>query len=153
MLRMSLMSLAAIAALSVPAGAHAADAPRYITGDRAPDRSSLPFSEGVMVGDTLYVAGHIGIDPKTGQAPKDTEAEVKLVMDGVAETVKSAGLTMDDVVSVTVYCTDLALYETFNNIYKTYFHGKYPTRAFIGVASILRSGHFEVQGIAVKTKH
>jgi 2-iminobutanoate/2-iminopropanoate deaminase len=57
---------------------------------------------------------------------------------------------MDDLVSVTVYCTDLGLYDSFNSTYAGYFHGKYPTRAFIGVASLLRGGHFEVQGVAVK---
>ena len=101
-------------------------------------------------GDTLYVAGHLGLDPKTGQAPADAGLEAKLVLDAVQATLKSAGLTMDDLVSVTVYCTDLALYDSFNSTYVSYFHGKYPTRAYIGVASLLRGSHFEVQAIAVK---
>src|SRR5947209_4389009 len=87
--------------------------PRYILRDRSADRGSLPFSEGVLVGNTLYVAGHIGIDPKTDQAAQNPDAEAKLVMDAVEGTVKSAGLTMGDLVSVTVYCTDLDLYGTF----------------------------------------
>ena len=57
---------------------------------------------------------------------------------------------MDDFVSVTVYCTDLSLYDTFNAVYATYFHRHYPARAFIGVARLVRGARFEVQGVAVK---
>ena len=73
-----------------------------------------------------------------------------MVMDAVKRTVESAGLRVDDLVSVTVYCTDLQLYDTFNTVYRTYFHGHYPTRAFIGTDKLLRGAHFEVQGIAIK---
>jgi len=123
---------------------------KYIVSPRPADTKALPFSDGVLVGNTLYVAGHIGIDPKTGQAPADPEQEARLVMDGFSKTVESAGLTMDDVVSVQVFCTDLKFYETFNAVYKTYFHGNYPARAFIGAATLLRGGKYEVLGIAVK---
>jgi enamine deaminase RidA (YjgF/YER057c/UK114 family) len=58
---------------------------------------------------------------------------------------------MSDVTSITVYCTDLALYDTFNAEYRTYFQDHFPARAFIGVAKLLRGAHFEVQGIAIKT--
>jgi 2-iminobutanoate/2-iminopropanoate deaminase len=151
---MTSRALIVITAISLSAVAMAAGESRqYIAGDRSGDRAALPFSEGVLVGDTLYVSGHIGIDPKTNQAAKDPQVEAKLVLDAVQQTVRSAGLTMDDLVSVTVYCTDLELYDAFNRTYQGYFHGKFPARAFIGVARLLRGAHFEVQGIAVrKTK-
>lgn len=123
---------------------------KYIVNPRPADTKALPFSDGVLVGNTLYIAGHIGLDPKTGQPPADPEQEARLVMDGVSKTVESAGLTMDDVVSVQVFCTDLKFYETFNTVYKTYFHGNYPARAFIGAATLLRGGKYEVLGMAVK---
>ena len=104
----------------------------------------------MLVGNTLYIAGHIGLDAKTGQAPSDPEQEARLVMEGFKQTVESAGLTMDDVVSVQVFCTDLRFYETFNNVYKTYFHGDFPARAFVGAGSLLRNGKYEVLGMAVK---
>jgi enamine deaminase RidA (YjgF/YER057c/UK114 family) len=59
---------------------------------------------------------------------------------------------MDDLVSVTVYCTDLKLYGAFNEVYKGYFHGNYPARAFIGASQLVLGAHFEVQGIAAKGK-
>jgi 2-iminobutanoate/2-iminopropanoate deaminase len=115
--------------------------------------TSLPFSEAVMVGDTLYVAGHIGLDPKTQKAADKIDTEAQAVMDAVKHTIESAGLRMDDLVSVTVYCTDLQLYDEFNAVYRSYFHGHYPARAFIGVSSLVRNAHFEVAGIAARSAH
>jgi len=129
--------------------AHAADR-KFIVKPRPAGLASVPFSDAVLVGNTLYMAGTIGLDPKTGQPPASAEDEAKLVMDATKQTVEAAGLTMDDVVSIQVFCTDLKLYETFNNVYKTYFHSDFPARAFIGVNQLVRNGRFEVMGIAVK---
>jgi 2-iminobutanoate/2-iminopropanoate deaminase len=131
------------------AAAGAADR-KYIVKPRSGDRTALPFSEGVLVGNTLYIAGHIGLDAKTNMPPASPEDEARLVMNDIKQTVESAGLTMDDVVSMQVFCTDLKLYDTFNGVYKTYFHGDFPARAFLGAASLLRGGRYEVLGIAVK---
>ena len=146
----SLLSILALAtALSAPvAGA----APRSYVDHKVPQGSAqLPFSDAVLSGDTLYVAGHLGIDPHTGNAPTDPAAEARLVLEGVKRTIEAAGLTMDDLVAVTVYCTDLQLYDSFNAVYRSYFHGHYPARAFIGTDKLLRGGHFEVQGVAIKS--
>jgi reactive intermediate/imine deaminase len=123
---------------------------KYIVNPRADDRKGLPFSDAVLVGNTLYIAGHIGLDPKTSQAPADAELEAHVVMDGIKKTVENAGFSMDDIVSMQIFCTDLKLYDTFNNVYKTYFHGDFPARAFIGTDKLLRNGHYEVLGIAIK---
>ena len=71
-------------------------------------------------------------------------------MDGMQKVVESQGMTMDDLVSVQVFCTDLGLYDTFNGVYRTYFHGEFPARAFLGAAGLIRGARFEVTGIAVK---
>ncbi len=145
---MMIKTCAAIAALLATATAWAGDdAPRYLRADTGP-AATLPFSEAVWVGDTLYVSGNIGLDPQTRQPPADAAAEARLVMDAIKGTVERAGLTMDDLVSVTVYCSDLSLFDTFNTVYRGYFHGHFPARAFIGVAHILFNGRFEVQAIA-----
>jgi 2-iminobutanoate/2-iminopropanoate deaminase len=123
---------------------------KYIVNQRPPGFSGLPFSDGVLVGNTLYIAGHIGLDPKTAAPPASAEQEARLAMEGIKQTVEGAGLSMDDIVSVQVFCTDLKLYETFNGVYKTYFRGDYPARAFIGADKLLRGGRYEVMGIAVK---
>ena len=131
---------------------HAADSGRkYITPENCkPAPTCPPFSNGVMVGGTYYVAGHLGLDPSTGQAAADVETEVRLLMEEVKNTLKRGGLTMDDLVSVTVYCTDLSLYDQFNAVYRSYFQGKFPARAFIGINKLVRGARFEIQGVATK---
>jgi 2-iminobutanoate/2-iminopropanoate deaminase len=109
-----------------------------------------PFSTSVLAGNTLYVSGTLGLDPKTGQVPADVKVEIRNVLDSVKGAVEAAGYKMDDLVNVQIFCTDLALYDQFNAIYRTYFNGKFPARAFIGTDKLLRGAHFEVMGIAVK---
>jgi 2-iminobutanoate/2-iminopropanoate deaminase len=113
-------------------------------------KDTLPFSDGVLVGDTLYLAGRIGIDPETGKPPAELEKEIRLLLDGMKTTLAAANMTMDDLVSVQVFCPDLSLYEKFNEIYRTYFIKDFPARAFIGSGPLLRGGRFEAQGIAIK---
>ena len=111
---------------------------------------TVPYSYGVLAGDTYYVAGTLGLDQATGQAPQDAEQEVRNVMDGIKAKLALAGMTMDHVVSVQVFCTDLTLYDKFNAIYQTYFTNGYPARAFIGSGPLLRGARFEVNAIAVR---
>ena len=115
-----------------------------------PAVKGLPFSEAVLAGKTLYVGGTIGFDPKTGKPALTAEAEARLVMESFKEAVEAGGMTMDDVVMVQVFCSDLSLYEGFNMVYRSYFHGKFPARAFVGAGKLLRGGRFEVMGTAVK---
>jgi 2-iminobutanoate/2-iminopropanoate deaminase len=116
-----------------------------------PDKPiQAPFSNAILAGDTLYLAGSIGLDPKTGKAPEKIEDEIKLLLEGYKTTLAAAGMTMDDLVYVQVFCTDLAYYDKFNAAYKTYFTKDFPARAFIGAGSLLRGGHFEMQAIAVR---
>jgi 2-iminobutanoate/2-iminopropanoate deaminase len=110
-----------------------------------------PFSDAILSGNTLYLAGRIGIDPKTGKVPEKIEDEIKLLLDGEKDVLAQAGMTMDDLVYVQIACTDLSLFGKFNPIYASYFTTKdYPAREFIGAGSLLVGGHFELQAIAVK---
>jgi 2-iminobutanoate/2-iminopropanoate deaminase len=132
--------------------AHAAGPSRtYVTPENCKPGPCPPFRTGVMVGGTYYVAGHLGLDPATGQAPTDVETEVRLLMEEVKNTLKRGGLTMDDLVSVTVFCTDLSLYDRFNAVYRSYFHENFPARAFIGASKLVRGARFEIQGVALKS--
>jgi len=113
-------------------------------------KDERPFDDAVRVGPTLYLAGRIGLDPATQKPPADAAAEVRNVMDQIKAVLAQEGMTMDDLVTVTVFCTDVGLYGTFNDVYRTYFTKGFPARAFIGSGSLLAGGRFEVQGIAVK---
>ncbi len=118
----------------------------------APQKTvEAPFSDGILAGNTLYLAGRIGLDPKTGKPPAEIEDEIKLMLDSLKGTLTQAGMTMDDLVYVQIACSDLSLFDKFNPIYKSYFTTKdYPAREFIGAGSLLRGGHFELQAIAVR---
>jgi 2-iminobutanoate/2-iminopropanoate deaminase len=112
-------------------------------------KDTLPYSDAVLVGNTLYLAGRIGIDPETGKPPAELEKEIRFLLDGIKTTLAAADLTMDDLVSVQIFCPDLSLYDKFNEIYRTYFIKDFPARAFIGSGPLLRGGRFEAQAIAV----
>lgn len=115
------------------------------------DNPKLPFSGAILAGNTLYLSGRIGLDSKTGQAPAEINDEIRILLDHIQATLTEAEMTMDDLVYVQIACTDLSLYDKFNAAYRGYFSGKdLPAREFIGAASLLRGGHFEVQAIAVK---
>ena len=135
--------------LTAPANA-LDNARTFIAPDGYDPNNSPPFSNGVMVGNTFYVAGHIGIDTATGQAATDADREAHLVLDAVKHTLEQGGLKMQDLVSVTIYCTDLSLYDKFNAVYRSYFDTHFPARAFIGVDKLVRGAHFEIAAVAVK---
>jgi len=121
---------------------------RYIN---LPNRSpGLPFSDGVLVGDTLYMSGRIGIDPATGEAPETIEAELEFLFDGFQAVLREAGMSMDDLVWVQVYSPDVALWQQFNAAYVKLFSREFPARAFLGSGKLLLKGRFEMMGIAVK---
>jgi reactive intermediate/imine deaminase len=147
---MKLLTATLVALLLFAISSAADDSDRKHISMKRTAEMNLPFSDGVLVGNTLYVAGHLGLDPKTGKPPASAEDEAKFALDGIKEVVDYAGMTMDDLVSVQVFCSDLSLYDTFNSVYRTYFHGSYPARAFVGSGSLLRGARFEVTGIAVK---
>src|SRR5271165_413623 len=87
-----------------------------------PDRlPQAPYSSAILVGDTLYISGNIGVDPKTLKPPEQIEGEIKLLLDTYKTLLTQAGFTMDDLVYVQISCTDLSLYDKFNAMYRTYF--------------------------------
>ena len=148
MKKQALIAAVATSVLLLMAMASTKPPRRYIS---LPGRTvQAPFSDGVLVGDTLYIAGRIGLDPKTGKPPERIEDEVKLMLEGQKAVLTEAGMTMDDLVSVQVFCSDVSLFERFNAVYKSYFGKDYPARAFIGSGPLLRGGHFEMTAVAVK---
>jgi 2-iminobutanoate/2-iminopropanoate deaminase len=121
---------------------------RYINIGGRP--AELPFSDAVLVGDTLFLSGRIGIDPRTMQAAAEVDEEIRLLLDGVRATLEAAAMTMDDLVYVQVYCTNLSLYDQFNAAYRKYFGKDLPARAFLGAGSLLLGARFEMQAIAMR---
>ena len=119
---------------------------RYVTprsAANAADATQPPFSGAVVVGNTAYLAGVLG-------SGDTAEAAAKSGLDALQTSLTNAGMTMDDLVSVQIFCPDVANYDAFNKVYRTYFKQEFPARAFLGSGPLLRGAKFEIQGIAVK---
>ena len=112
--------------------------------------SNLPFSDAVLTGETLYIAGRIGIDPATGVAPPEMDEELDILFAEFSAVLSAAGMNWDDLVWVQIFCSDLTLWERFNTEYVKHFRGEFPARAFLPSPPLLRNGRFEMMGIAVK---
>lgn len=117
-----------------------------------PADARAPFSSAVLAGDILYLAGVLDIDPVTRKPGTSHEESARLVMEALKASVEAAGFTMDELVSVQVFATDLESFDTFGRVYDGYFAGPLPARAFVGVAGLMGGAHFEVTGIAVRSK-
>jgi 2-iminobutanoate/2-iminopropanoate deaminase len=117
-----------------------------------PDRpAGLPFSDAVLVGDTLYISGRIGIEATTGFAPTNLDEELKLLFADFSAVLAAGGMTWDDLVWLQIFSPDLTLWQRFNEEYVKYFKKELPARAFIASAPLLLNGRFEMMGIAVKS--
>lgn len=119
---------------------------RYINPRSASNPANAtqpPFSGAVVVGDTAYLSGVLG----TGDT---AEAAATAGLNSLQNNLKAAGMTMDDLVSIQIFCPDVANYDAFNRIYRTYFKQEFPARAFLGSGPLLQGAKFEIQGIAVK---
>lgn len=128
----------------------AAQAGREYIAARSPaDGEVPPFSGAVRAGETLYLSGTIGRE-SDGGIPTTAEREARLVLDSVRQTLEAAGMSMDDLVYVQVFSSDVSDYDAFNSVYRTYFQREFPARAFVGVGTLLFGARFEVQSIAVK---
>jgi len=136
----------AVSALVI--GLAAADHKRIRSGRT--EQANLPFSDAVWAGDTLYLSGHLGLDPATGRPPANATDEARLMLDAFKKTVETAGLTMQDLVFMQIFCSDVSLFDEFNTVYRSYFQSGYPARAFLGSGQLLFNARFEIQGIAVK---
>ena len=115
---------------------------------RTVNESGGPFSGAVLAGNTLYISGTLGLDAN-GEVPTAVDAEARNVLNNIQAQLQAAGMTMDDLVLVQVYSSDVAFYDTFNEVYRTYFSAEFPARAFLGSGTLLREARFEVMGIAV----
>ena len=131
-------------------GAQASAGRRVIRPAKAPN-TGLPFSPGILAGNTLYVAGHLGRDPVTSQLVSGgIEAETRQVLANCLEVLKTAGMDFTDVTSVTAYITNFEDFAKFNAVYTEYFPTDPPARATVQVAALNGGAKVELQMIAVK---
>jgi 2-iminobutanoate/2-iminopropanoate deaminase len=131
-------------------GAQSRDQRQVIRPEKAPN-TGLPFSPGILVGNTLYVSGHLGRDPVTSQLVSGgIEAETRQVLANSLEVLKTAGMDFKDVTSVTAYITSFDDFAKFNAVYSASFPTNPPARATVQVAALNAGARIELQMIAVK---
>ena len=111
-------------------------------------RPNAPFSPGVLIDGTLYVAGQTGNDLKTNQLPANFADEVRTTLDRIGIILRAGGMDFPDVVSTTVYLTDISLFQQMNEVYTTYFKADRPARATVQVASLVGAAKIEIVAVA-----
>lgn len=115
--------------------------------------TGLPYSPGVLVGDTLYISGHLGQDPAARRVvPGGIQAETRQIMTYIRGVLEEAGMTFEDVVAVNAYLTNLEEFPQFNEVYRTYFPKDPPARTTVGVASLNIGARVELTMTAVKRR-
>jgi reactive intermediate/imine deaminase len=105
------------------------------------------YSQAVRVDNTVYLSGQIGLDPNTMMMVEGIEAQVHRVFQNLRAVADAAGSSLNDVVKLNIYLTDLAHFAKVNEIMATYFHQPYPARAAVGVASLPRGALVEADGV------
>lgn len=110
----------------------------------------MPFSEGYIAGNTLYVAGQQGPDAHGTVTGTDITLQTTNAIAAVEKVVKEAGFQMTDIVAVTVYVTDLNDVEQMNVVYKKLMPDPKPARATVQVAGLIGGAKIEISAIAVK---
>ena len=120
-----------------------------INTDRAPAAIG-PYSQAVRRGDTVYLSGQIPLDPNSGLLVEgDIEAQARRAFDNLRAVCEAAGGSLDDVVRLGLYLTDLGQFAAVNAVMADYFVAPYPARSTIGVASLPRGAQFEVDAVMV----
>ena len=113
--------------------------------------SGLPYSPGILAGNTLYISGQLGRDPATAQlVPGGIEAEVRQVFANTKKVLQAAGMDLRNVVSVTVFLANFDDFDKFNAIYKEYFPNDPPARTTVQAARLNLGARVEIQMTAVK---
>ncbi len=105
------------------------------------------YSQAVRVDNTVYLSGQIGLDPNSMTIVEGIEEQVNRVFQNLRAVADAAGGSLDDVVKLNIYLTDLAHFSKVNEIMATYFHQPYPARAAVGVASLPRNALVEADGV------
>jgi reactive intermediate/imine deaminase len=108
-----------------------------------------PYSHAVRVGDLVFVAGQLPIDPLSGDVTgEDAAAQARCSLDNLEAVLEAAGGGMSDVVKTTIYVTDIGQFDAVNAVYAERFQKPYPARATVQVAALPRGVHVEIEAIA-----
>ena len=109
-----------------------------------------PYSQAVRVGSTVYCAGQIPLDPKSGQiVPGDIRAQTRRVLENIAAVLRAESLAFENIVKTTIFLTNLSDFQTVNEIYGSYFKKEPPARSTVQVPALPKGADVEIEVIAV----
>lgn len=118
-----------------------------IATDRAPQAIGT-YSQAVKVGTTVYMSGQIPLDPASMElVGGGIEDQIKRVFENLSAVAEAAGGSLENVVKLNIFLTDLSCFPTVNEIMETYFQQPYPARAAIGVASLPKGAQVEMDAV------
>jgi 2-iminobutanoate/2-iminopropanoate deaminase len=123
---------------------------KVINTDRAPSAIG-PYSQAIDTGHLLFISGQIPIDPKTNNViDGDIEKQTRQVLNNIFNIVEEAGYSVDEIVKVTVYITDMKNFSKVNSVYENYFINFKPARVVVGVRELPKSVLIEAEAICCK---
>jgi 2-iminobutanoate/2-iminopropanoate deaminase len=122
---------------------------RAISTNGAPSAIG-PYSQGIDTGSLVFVAGQIGREAQSGEMPDGVEAQTTEAMKNVAAILDAAGLSWADVVKTTCFLADIADFDAFNSVYKTFVTDPAPARSTFAVKDLPRGARVEVEAIAAR---
>lgn len=121
---------------------------QVITSDQAPAAIGT-YSQAIKIGNTVYLSGQIPLDPETMEVVEGIENQINQVFDNLSAVAAAAGGTLQDIVKLNIFLTDLSHFNLVNESMARYFNQPYPARAAIGVASLPKGVPVEMDGIMV----
>lgn len=139
------VALAMLLSLSTPAMAE-----KTLVQSRDAPKAIGPYSQAIKSGNLVFLSGSLPFDPKgeIDYSKLDVTTQTKRVIDNIALTLSAGGMTLQDVVSATVYVTDINDFAAVNAVYASYFKPPYPARTFVEVSNLLRGVKVEITVIA-----
>ena len=109
-----------------------------------------PYSQAIRCGQFVFCSGQIPLDPKTAQMVQgDIKAQTQRVMDNITAVLRAEGLTFENIVKTTIFLTNLADFQTVNELYGSYFKSDPPARSTVQVAALPKGASVEIEVIAV----
>jgi 2-iminobutanoate/2-iminopropanoate deaminase len=138
-------------ALTIGVAAQRAHAQERKAINLSPARG-LPFSDAILVENTLYIAGQEGTDDSGKLAGGGIGPETTAALENIQKVVKAAGFEMKDIVNVTVYLADIHEFPDMNKVYKGVMPDPKPARATMQAAALVNNARIEISAIAVKQK-
>lgn len=144
------LATASLAAFAIATSAEPPPSIEFLNSGKVTP-TTLPFSEAVRAGNTLYLSGQIGIKPGTLElVPGGIQAQSRQTLENIRTTLETHGYAMSDVVKCTVMLADIAEWAAFNEVYKTFFAPPYPARSALGANGLALGARVEVECIAVR---